>query len=189
MRTSSLLLTCLSILSLSDLEDVTRRLCLRHSRRKLATMHAILNDFLRERLQFCDTCNRPSNPWMVLACEYFNARYGTLVATAFHDLLVPFHVEQQMPHLPHAAIYGDTWLMLCYDNMFSRMSRLSKEIILRQLHLIPAHIRPLYNSCSICSSCQHALLHHIRAWIMYLSSLSTQRFVQTFSSVLPFHAD
>ena len=54
------------------------------------------------------------------------------------------------------------------------------------LHLIPAHIRPSYHSQSICS-CQRALLDHVHRRLLYLSSLSTHKFVDTFSCVFPFH--
>ena len=180
---SSLVLTCLSVLSSSDLEAVTQRLCLHHSRGKPVIMGALLADFLHEHGQFpmASDC-----ALTILASEHFNARYGPAVICALCDLCVHSHFEHELVHVPYADLYAGSWLALSYDDMFSRMSHLSKEIILQRLHLIPAHIRPSYHSRSI-RSCQHALLDHVCRWLLYLSSLSTHKFVDTFSCVFPFY--
>lgn len=145
------------MLSLSDLQEVIRCLCLPRSRAKVAVMQVLLDDFLQEHLQFFHLCSM--KPLTILVSEHhFNPPYGTISGNVLRDLCVISHFNQQYIHVPYPILYGETWLMLCYDDMFSRLSvsRLLKETLLEHFHLIPAHIRPSYNSRSVCS-CRRAL--------------------------------
>ena len=170
----------LSILSVSQLCAVTRQLHLSHSRDKSGVMHAIVEDFFRERVQFFQ--KQPvahTTPLMISICDYFNSRYGSTVTNALQDVRSSKFFGDEHIHIEHSVLYGSTWLTRSFDDMISRLTRISKEEILDCLHLIPARFRPSYNTCSI-RSCRSALLHHIRGCILHLASLTDPQFVEAF---------
>ena len=77
--------------------------------------------------------------------------------------------------------YNQIWhwlfesIWFCLVSRCSRMTHVLKEGILQYLHGILFHLRPLYNTQSVCA-CWYALLHHVHSQILYLVSLSVRGF-------------
>ena len=88
-------------------------------------------------------------------------------------------------HVNYSVLYGQSWLSHSYDTMFSHLMHVSKQDVLNCLHVIPSHLRPLYNTRSAHSCCS-ALLHHIWAQISYFTSLSQSGFLSIFLSVFSY---
>ena len=77
----------------------------------MASLRAVLDDFLHECLQFCDTLDSSTKSLTTLASKHFNAHYGTLVTGVFHALHVFFsffffHFKPQAIHVPYNGICG-----------------------------------------------------------------------------------
>ena len=58
----------------------------------MASLRAVLDDFLHECLQFCDTLDSSTKSLTTLASKRFNAHDGTLVTGVFHALHVFFFI-------------------------------------------------------------------------------------------------
>jgi hypothetical protein len=177
--------------SFCELSDVNRRLRLSHLRSKPAVMQVIVDDFVKESAQFLDLSTsspsylRPRDS----VFDYFNSRYGDIVFKAFRDLRtsVQFALTQNI-FIDYLHLYEDTWLASSFKEMSHKVGRLSKDDVLDCLHFIPSHLRPSYNTRSVCS-CRNALLRHICLRISYLSSLSSSQFLDVYCCVFPFDTD
>ena len=177
----------LSALSLTELLKCTQKLYLPCQRVKVSVMNTLIDDFIRERDAIVS-----SNYWSsstafltVSVSQHFVARYGDTVANAFRDLRTISDFNGQHIHLLYSVLYGDTWVTSTFKDMSSKLTSFPKEDVLRCLHGIPSHLRPLYNARSH-RSCSTAILRHIRNRIQHLASLSLPNFLRVFFSVQPF---
>ena len=176
----------LAALPLSELRRVTRSFGAGHLRSKIDIIRAISVDFFHQRSHFWTIVSSSNKPWFASLSEHFRLRYGDCVSSTLRDVRDPQHFRDDAMVLDSLAVYDNVWLTRDYKDMSSTLSSVSKEDVLKSLHLIPSHLRPPFRSRSV-RACRGSLLSHIRSRISYLGSLTSVHFSQVFFSIFPFH--
>ena len=183
--TSEDFLTCLSVHSLSHLNNAMQPLKLFPLHLKATAMQAIVKDLLQEQVQFSSCDSTCSMFLQLIISHHFNSQYGQRVANALQDIQKPNDFSMQHIHVNHSLLYGQSWLSHSYNIMFLHFMDISKQDMLDCLHLILSYLRPSYNTQSACSCCS-VLLHHIQVHISYFASLTEFQFLSLFLSVFPY---
>jgi hypothetical protein len=187
MRNETDYLDCLSRLSIADLKDGSRSLCRFNPRTKFDFIQILVQDFLEERRRF----QVPSISFPTVLCRlkvsvagYFERRYSKTVCCALRDVRIASHFDGEFTLDDLKEYISHVWCIESLKEMDTKLSRVSKQDILRCLLYIPYGFRPTYSTRSI-QSCRKALLLHIQKRILYLVSLSPREFFRVFFSVLP----